>query len=230
MLATRPRFAFTDVDHTLLRVSTLHHFGEYFFETTRRTEVLSTHRTRMQRLAETGADRETLNRSYYLLWSGIPVREVDTAAVAWHDALRAGGLYRASVVERLRALRAEGVETVLVSGSFRACLRPIEYELGCAAVLCTDLEEHDGVFTGAVRKSLIGAAKRAEVESFVSGYPDHDLAGDFGFGDHISDVPVLESVGHPAVVPVDPALESVARERGWEVLRDDEEASRRHER
>ncbi|MET7771645.1 HAD-IB family phosphatase [Nocardia sp. NPDC005366] len=222
MLATRPRFAFTDVDHTLLRVSTLHHFGEYFFETTRRGEVLAAHRTRMQRLAETGVDRATLNESYYQLWSDIPVHEVDVAAVTWHEQLRAAGLYRTSVLTRLRGLRAEGVETVLVSGSFRACLRPIERELDCAAVLCTELDERDGVFTGTVRRSLIGPAKRSEVEAFVAGYPGHDLAGDFGFGDHISDVPVLESVGHPAVIPVDPALESVARERGWEVLRDDE--------
>lgn len=221
-LATRPRFAFTDVDHTLLRVSTLHHFGEYFFETTGRGEVLAGHRTRMRRLAETGADRATLNESYYLLWADIPVREVEAAAVVWHDELRAAGLYRTSVLTRLRALRAEGVETVLVSGSFRACLRPIEEELGCVAVLCTELEQADGLFTGEVLRSLIGPAKRTEVEAFAAGYPGHDLAQDYGFGDHISDVAVLESVGHPAVIPVDPALESVARERGWEILRDDQ--------
>ncbi|MGN2635867.1 HAD family hydrolase [Nocardia takedensis] len=222
MLATRPRFAFTDVDHTLLRVSTLHHFAEFFFAATRRGAVLETHRTRMRVLAETGADRAELNRSYYLLWADIPVAEVDEAAVAWHEQLCAADLYRHSVRTRLRELHAEGVRTVLVSGSFHACLRPIERELDCAGVLCTDLEERDGVFTGQVRRSLIGPAKRAEVETFVTSYPGHDLAEDFGFGDHISDVPVLESVGHPTVIPVDPALETVARERGWEVLRDHE--------
>ncbi|WP_435590422.1 HAD family hydrolase [Nocardia sp. bgisy118] len=221
MLATRPRFAFTDVDHTLLRISTLQHFALYFFEGTGRAEVLAMHQTRMQRLAATGAHRETLNRSYYLLWADVPVREVEDAARAWHERVRADGLYREPVVRRLRELRKQGVETVLVSGSFHACLRPIERELDCAGVLCTELEERYGVYTGAVRKSLIGAAKRAEVEAFAARYPEHDLAGDFGFGDHLSDVPVLETVGHPAVVPVDPALERVAAARGWEVLRDD---------
>ncbi|RBO84553.1 HAD family hydrolase [Nocardia puris] len=221
MAATGPRFAFTDVDHTLLRVSTLHHFARHFFTAAGREDVLAEHAERMQGLAASGADRETLNKSYYLLWAGVPVREVAEAAEDWHEGIRAHHLYREPVVRRLRALRAEGVETVLVSGSFRACLRPIERELRCAATLCTELEERDGVYTGVVVKSLIGAAKRAEVEAFAAGSGGHDFAGDHAFGDHISDAPVLAAVGHPVVVPVDPALETLARERGWEVLRDE---------
>jgi HAD superfamily hydrolase (TIGR01490 family) len=217
---TGPRFAFTDVDHTLLRISTLHHFAQFFFEATDRAHVLDENRLRMQRLAESGADRETLNRSYYRLWAGIAVAEVEAAAGGWHELVRAHGHYRMPVVNRLRRLAADGVGTVLVSGSFAACLQPISATLGCAAVLCTELEQRDGVFTGAVHRALIGTAKLAAVETFVGRYPGHDLSGDYGFGDHVSDVPVLESVGHPAVVPVDPALERLARLRGWEVLGD----------
>ncbi|MCX4097067.1 HAD family hydrolase [Nocardia sp. alder85J] len=216
-------FAFTDVDHTLLRISTLHHFAEFFFEATGRAPVLAVHRNRMRRLAETGAPREALNREYYQLWAGISVAEVESAAGGWHELIRAHQHYRSAVVTRLRALAAEGVATVLLSGSFTACLRPIAAEMGGdgpAPLLCTELAERDGAYTGEVRRSLIGAAKRAAVEAFVAGYPGHDLADDYGFGDHVSDVAILERVGHPAVVPVDPALEQVARQRGWEVLTD----------
>ncbi|MQY29748.1 HAD family hydrolase [Nocardia aurantia] len=219
----RTRFAFTDVDHTLLRISTLHHFAEFFFDATGRNPVLEANRARMQRLAESGATRETLNIEYYRLWAGISVAEVETAAGGWHELIRAHQHYRAPVVARLRALAADGVRTVLVSGSFAACLRPIAGEMGGATpapLLCTELEERDGRYTGEVRRSLIGAAKRTAVETFVAGYPGHDLAGDYGFGDHVSDVAILERVGHPAVVPVDPALEHLARRRGWEVLTD----------
>jgi HAD superfamily hydrolase (TIGR01490 family) len=222
-IVTGPRFAFTDVDHTLLRISTLHHFAEFFFEATGRTPVLDEHRNRMQRLAATGARRETLNLEYYRLWAGISVVEVETAAGGWHELVRAHQHYRAPLVARLRALAADGVATVLVSGSFAACLRPIAAEMGGdgpAPLLCTELEERDGVYTGGVRRSMIGAAKRTAVETFVAGYPGHDHAGDYGFGDHVSDVAILERVGHPAVVPIDPALEQVARQRGWEVLTD----------
>jgi hypothetical protein len=44
-----------------------------------------------------------------------------------------------------------------------------------------------------------------------------DLAESFAYSDSITDLPMLEAVGHPVVVNPDRDLRRVAVERGWEI-------------
>ena len=46
----------------------------------------------------------------------------------------------------------------------------------------------------------------------------YDLADCYAYSDSITDLPMLEAVGHPAAVNPDRALRRAARERGWPVL------------
>ena len=48
-----------------------------------------------------------------------------------------------------------------------------------------------------------------------------DLAGSFAYADSISDLPLLELVGHPTAVYADEQLAALAQERGWPALNDD---------
>ncbi|MGZ8567025.1 MAG: HAD family hydrolase, partial [Actinomycetota bacterium] len=43
-----------------------------------------------------------------------------------------------------------------------------------------------------------------------------DLSGSFAYSDSITDVPMLEAVGHPVAVNPDKELRTLAEERGWE--------------
>jgi hypothetical protein len=45
-----------------------------------------------------------------------------------------------------------------------------------------------------------------------------DLSQSYAYSDSCTDLPMLESVGHPVVVNPDKILLKVARERDWEVL------------
>ena len=46
----------------------------------------------------------------------------------------------------------------------------------------------------------------------------YDLADCYAYSDSITDLPMLEAVGHPAAVNPDRALRRAARERDWPVL------------
>ena len=47
---------------------------------------------------------------------------------------------------------------------------------------------------------------------------DYDLSTCYAYSDSVSDVPLLEAVGHPTAVNPDRGLRRVAAERGWQVL------------
>ena len=49
-----------------------------------------------------------------------------------------------------------------------------------------------------------------------------DLAASYAYSDSESDLPMLEAVGHPVAVNPDSALEKIARERGWRIMRFDQ--------
>ncbi|MGH7338800.1 MAG: HAD family hydrolase, partial [Myxococcota bacterium] len=46
-----------------------------------------------------------------------------------------------------------------------------------------------------------------------------DLTKSYAYADSLSDLPMLESVGHPVAVNPDPRLRRIARERRWAVER-----------
>ena len=48
-----------------------------------------------------------------------------------------------------------------------------------------------------------------------------DLAGSWAYSDSATDLPMLESVGHPVAVNPDRALRRIAQLRGWQILRFD---------
>jgi HAD superfamily hydrolase (TIGR01490 family) len=77
----------------------------------------------------------------------------------------------------------------------------------------------DGRYTG----RLIGGLNYGElkVEPMRRFAAEHgiDLATSWAYSDSISDLPMLELVGHPVVVNPDAPLARVARERGWPVMR-----------
>jgi HAD superfamily hydrolase (TIGR01490 family) len=122
----------------------------------------------------------------------------------------------AAVHAELAAHRAAGRTVVLVSGSFPACLEPVAAHLGADRVLCSRPEIAHGRYTGWIGTPMIGEAKAAAVaavlDELAPGTPS------WAYGDHDSDLPMLEQVTTPVVVGADAALTRVARERGWAVL------------
>lgn len=206
--------AFFDVDETLLSVRTLESFLMAYL-----AEVPSmVSRERLQQLGRqvVELDRDEFNRQYFAIWGGQSAEQVLEAGRRWYTANEGtAGFYRSNVLARLRQHQADGDRVVLVSGSFAAPLRPLAAAVGADYLYCTELETADGRYTGVITQPMIGDDKRHAVESYLAQHAPG--APSWGYGDHPSDLPLLERVTHPVVVGSDPTMLDVAAANGWPV-------------
>jgi phosphoserine phosphatase len=85
-------------------------------------------------------------------------------------------------------------------------------------IVGTQLEARDGLWTGEIAgEHMSGAAKRRAIVRLAAAYR-LDLARSFAYGDSISDLPMLETVGHPVAVNPSANLERLAHDRNWPVF------------
>jgi len=75
----------------------------------------------------------------------------------------------------------------------------------------------DGRYTGEMDFYAYGPFK-AEAMRDLAVFEGIDLAESYAYSDSYTDVPMLESVGHPVAVNPDRVLARLARERGWEIV------------
>ena len=92
-------------------------------------------------------------------------------------------------------------------------------DLGFDHLLCTDLEVGpDGLLTGKPKGPLcLDSTKRILAEK-LAGETHIDLASSYAYGNHQSDLPLLELVGNPHVVEPTEPLKKVAMQKHWPVL------------
>ena len=74
----------------------------------------------------------------------------------------------------------------------------------------------DGRYTGELEFYAFGEGK-AEAIRELAGRVGIDLERSYAYSDSITDLPMLEAVGHPVAVNADKELRKVAEDRGWEV-------------
>ncbi|MDR2374392.1 MAG: HAD-IB family hydrolase [Bifidobacteriaceae bacterium] len=118
----------------------------------------------------------------------------------------------------IQSHRDAGRDIVIVSASSRELVEPIGAMLGADHCLATRMEVRDGRYTGETEFFNYGPAK-VEAMTALAEREDYDLSRSFAYSDSITDLPMLEAVGHPAVVNPSRPLRRVAEERGWEVVR-----------
>ena len=98
-------------------------------------------------------------------------------------------------------------------------VRPLCRYLGIEDVIATRTEvDVDGRYTGNIELYAYGSAK-AEAMAEMAASEGIDLSDSYAYSDSLTDLPMLETVGHPVAVNPDPELEKIAIERGWEVRR-----------
>jgi HAD superfamily hydrolase (TIGR01490 family) len=137
----------------------------------------------------------------------------------------AGEWFRTSVlptvypeaVERIREHIRRGHLVALVTGATRFVVQPLAEFLGVEHLLYTRLEVVDGRFTGRVVEPIcFGEGKIYWLQQLIE-RESVDLAKSYFYTDSITDLPLLELVGHPEVVNPDPLLYREAARRRWPV-------------
>ena len=212
--------AFFDLDKTLISRSSTLAFSRPFY----RHGLIS--RTAMIRGAfaqavfrRAGADHERMERIRSQAsqlcrgWQAERVREI----VSRHlDDTIVPHLYaeaRALVSGHLEA----GRDVIVVSASGHEVVDPIAALLGADTVIATQMVIADGRYTGDVAFYAYGEAKAAKMRELAA-QRGYRLADCYAYSDSITDLPMLETVGHPTAVNPDRALRQVAAARNWPVL------------
>lgn len=111
-----------------------------------------------------------------------------------------------------------GRETWIVSASPQRIVEPLAGSLAMSGAIGNDGEVVDGVFTGELKGEFIYGEGKARAIFKLAAERGYDLDLSYAYSDSISDLPMLEVVGHPVAVNPDSELEDVAHERGWPIV------------
>jgi HAD superfamily hydrolase (TIGR01490 family) len=122
-------------------------------------------------------------------------------------------------LDLIREHQANGRRVFIVSASPEEIVTPLAQYLGVDEAISTRacLDEH-GRYTGEVEFYAYGPHK-AEAILEVADQQGIDLAESYAYSDSVTDLPMLEVVGHPVAVNPDRELLRAARERDWAVRR-----------
>ena len=112
--------------------------------------------------------------------------------------------------------RDEGRRIFIVSSSPEEVVRPLAGHFGVSGVIATRARIEDGKYTGELEFYCYGESKAQEIRSLADRL-GLDLEGSYAYTDSITDLPMLEAVGHPVAVNADRELRKEAEARGWDV-------------
>ncbi len=123
-------------------------------------------------------------------------------------------------LEQLRALRSGGAHVVLVSASLDLIINRLAELIDADGAVATRLvPSSDGRFSGRIDGDMIYGAVKVDAVRRYANERFRDWVFDSAYGDHESDQPLLAAARHAVAVNPDRRLESIARSRGWDVVR-----------
>ncbi len=212
--------AFFDLDKTIIAKSSVMAFGRSFYQgglITRRAVLRNTYAQFVYLVG--GADHAQMERMRaYLsqLCKGWDVDQVKAiVAETLHDLI--DPLIYDEAAALIEEHHAVGRDVVIVSSSGAEVVEPIGAILGADHVIATRMEVEHGRYTGTIDYYAYGPGKAAAIEELATAQ-GYDLAQCFAYSDSLTDLPMLEVVGHPCVVNPDRALRKEAIGRGWPIL------------
>ena len=126
---------------------------------------------------------------------------------------------RPNVMTRIREHRSAGHRVFIVSGTFSPLLDEIGRHLGVADTVGTPLVLQAGRLTGACELPVCqGQGKVSRLERYLGSDGSIQWSESYAYADSLTDLPLLERVGHPVAVYPDRELAALAQANGWEVI------------
>jgi HAD superfamily hydrolase (TIGR01490 family) len=114
--------------------------------------------------------------------------------------------------------RAAGDRIWLVSSAPSEIVEPLAAMLGVDGSIASKAEIDElGRYTGKIEFYAQGEGKATAIRALAESH-HLDLDESSAYSDSATDIPMLETVGHPFAVNPDRALAKEAKERGWEIL------------
>ena len=111
-----------------------------------------------------------------------------------------------------------GRRVIVVSSSPMEIVAPLCRYLGLEDIIATLPEVgEDGRYTGEIQFYAYGPGKAEAMREFAA-TEGISLEESFAYSDSITDLPMLEAVGHPVAVNPDRELRTIAEEKDWQIL------------
>lgn len=212
--------AFFDLDKTIIVKSSTLAFSRSFYAggLISRGSVLRSSYAQFVYLVG-GADHDQMEKMREFLsrlcagWDVATVREIVGDTV--HNIVEP--LVFDEAVSLIEEHQLAGRDVIIVSASGTEVVEPIGEMLGVDGVIATRLEVVDGKYTGDIGFYAYAENKATAIRELAEdrGY---DLTRSYAYSDSVTDVHMLEIVGHPFVVNPDKDLRRTALARGWPVL------------
>ncbi|MBP6861211.1 MAG: HAD family hydrolase [Neisseriaceae bacterium] len=213
--------AFFDVDETLWQLKSMFSFLRYVYVRQAPKTGANAYQLAMATLlaeAKTGTRAQT-NHQYYALYQGWAQADIVAWAAEWFEEVNQPENYLEPAFSRLKWHQAQGHQVVLISGACVEILAPLAQSLAVSATFGVRLEiDGAGLYTGLIEGvQTIGPGKAQVLNQYVQ-QQRLQASACYAYGDHITDVPMLEAVGHPYVVNAQEDMLAWASQRGVEVL------------
>ena len=216
----RPTAAFFDLDKTIIAKSSTLAFSKPFQAgglISRRAMLRSTYAQFVYLVG--GADHDQMEKMRRFMsamcagWDVATVREI--VADTLHNIV--DPLVYDEAVSLIEEHHLAGRDVVIVSTSGTEVVGPIGEMLGADRVVATRMEIVDGKYSGEIEYYAYAEEKARAIEELARevGY---DLENSYAYSDSVTDVTMLEAVGHAHAVNPDKELRRIAVERGWPVL------------
>ncbi|MDT0182917.1 HAD-IB family hydrolase [Microbacterium sp. ARD31] len=216
----RPTAAFFDLDKTIIAKSSTLAFSREFQAgglISRRAMLRSAYAQFV--FFTGGADHDQMDKMRAFMsqlcagWDVATVREIVTDTIT----NIVEPLVYDEAVTLMAEHRAAGRDIVIVSASGAEVVEPIGRMLGADRVVATRMEIVDGKYTGNIDYYAYAEEKARAIEHLADtvGY---DLSESYAYSDSVTDVHMLEVVGHPFAVNPDKELRRIALAHEWPVL------------
>jgi HAD superfamily hydrolase (TIGR01490 family) len=124
------------------------------------------------------------------------------------------------MLDEVHAHKDAGRATFIVSAAGNGVVEPLATVLGMDGGIGTRYEvDSEGAFTGRFDGPFVYGQGKVEAMAAFAAEHGIDLSHSYAYSDSLSDLPMLEAVGHAVVVNPDPALAEIAKREGWQTMR-----------
>jgi HAD superfamily hydrolase (TIGR01490 family) len=213
-----------DLDGTLLPIDSDHSFGEFMVRLGW-ADAEEFRRTNDQFYAQYLAER--LDVHAYVdfatsAWRGRAPHELDAVRERFVREIIAPSLH-ASALALVRGHAEAGDQLAIVTATNEFVTRPIAGLFGVQHLIATELQrDAGGRVTGKVRG--VPSYRDGKVERVCQwmqqqGWRRDDFSAITVYSDSTNDLALLEQATHPVATNPSPALERIAAERGWPILK-----------
>lgn len=213
--------AFFDLDKTILAKSSSLAFARPFFKggLLGRADVLKSAYAQFTYVAS-GADHDQLEYMRKYMSALVTGWDVDTVKRIVSETLDdiVDPMVYEEAVDLIAHHKEEGRDVIIISSSGTEVVEPIGERLGVDRAIGTQIAiDDEGRYTGEIVFYAYGQGK-ADAMAALAEENGYDLADCYAYSDSMTDLPMLDIVGHPVAVNPDAPLRKVAVERGWPIL------------